>query len=591
MGPGNRDGFRAFSYGDVRASLHTCPMPAVDEGNATRSKRAALVEARAFLTAAQDARLAGEHRLGVEHATRALALAEVAGQAGLKAAALSLLALNELRLRDSEAAIRHGLQALPLLKRTRDAGERTQVLCTLVMAYADMGLHSDAVVHATQAMESAKLAQDPSLMSWALNRAGFAYKEIGDPARGEPLMLRALEIARDIRGSEEMFSALNNLSSNLLDVSHLQQGELQRTSLLRAQRYAEEALVLADESGNAHRQTVCLANLGNACMALGEYSRALACIERGQSLATQKGYRGMLLAAVSNRARLERHRNDMDAAIRLYSEALAQAHHTDDHAMLFQMHEGLYQSYKQLGDLANALKHHEAMLPLEREQMKQRADRQARLLLNRIELENMQAAAERAKLDAQVQRLRASQLESENQQLATKAIELGRHAMEDQLTGLANRRRVDSELPQHLAQSRERRNPLSLAALDLDHFKQVNDRHGHGVGDEVLRALGGILMDNTRSSDLLARMGGEEFIVLFVGTPLDVAREICERLRQAVQLHDWGRIAPGLAVTISVGLCDAADSHDVKALLERADTSLYDAKRAGRNRVKVASSG
>jgi diguanylate cyclase (GGDEF)-like protein len=83
-------------------------------------------------------------------------------------------------------------------------------------------------------------------------------------------------------------------------------------------------------------------------------------------------------------------------------------------------------------------------------------------------------------------------------------------------------------------------------------------------------------------------MGGEEFIVLFVGTPLPVAADICERLRHAVQAYDWNSIAAGLRVTISVGLCDAMEGIDVRQLLERADASLYTAKRAGRNRVEVA---
>ena len=169
-----------------------------------------------------------------------------------------------------------------------------------------------------------------------------------------------------------------------------------------------------------------------------------------------------------------------------------------------------------------------------------------------------------------------------------RAHELGRHALEDQLTGLANRRRVDHELPLQMASARERRGALSIAAVDLDHFKLVNDRYGHGVGDDVLRAVARILLDNTRGSDLLARMGGEEFLVLFVGTPLAVASDICERLRRAVETYEWQQLAPGLTLTISIGLCDADAGQDMRALLERADASLYAAKRAGRNRVQVA---
>src|SRR4051794_39737539 len=100
-----------------KAPLHTGTMPAAPQGMRPRTKRAVLEEARAFLQAAREARVAGNHRLGVEHATRALSLAEASGQQGLKAAALSVLALNQFRLSDSESAIRNCQQALPLLKR------------------------------------------------------------------------------------------------------------------------------------------------------------------------------------------------------------------------------------------------------------------------------------------------------------------------------------------------------------------------------------------------------------------------------------------------------------------------------------------
>lgn len=515
-------------------------------------------------------------------------LAESVGQQRLKASALSELALNEFRLSDTESAITHCQQALPLLKRSRDAAERTKVLCTIVVAYNDMSMHAEALVHAKQAIDSARVAGDPSLMSWALNRASLTYEDLGDHDRGEPLMLQALAIAREINGSEEIFSALNNMCAILLSASKTVRGDAQRAILRRLLDFGNEALKLSEESGNGYCEAMCLGSLADALSGLGKFDDALVLIERQKELSKKNGYRGLEISAVLNRADLERRRGDLDAAIRLYKQVLAELREADDYALLPETHQALYESYKLYGDFGNALKHHEALLELEREVMKQRADRQVRLLLNRIELEHVQATAERARLDAEVQRLRAAKLESENEQLAVQAKELGRHALEDQLTGLANRRRVDRELPAQLALAKDRNSALCLAGIDLDYFKLVNDRFGHAIGDDVLRAVARILLDNTRSSDLLARMGGEEFLVLFVGTPLDVAHDICERLRQAVESHDWNSVVAGLRVTISVGLCDADGSSDVRGLLERADGSLYAAKRAGRNRVEVA---
>ena len=548
-----------------------------------------LAEIRSALNVASEAREAGDHRRGVEAARRALDLARQADHLRFQASALGLLALHEWRLGDEEAAIAHGLQALPTLKRPRDAGERTQVLCTLVMAYNDVGLHRDALTYVTKAMDAARQAGDPSLMSWALNRAGVTYEGLADAGKAERFLLQALAIAREIDGPEEMFSALNNLCSNLSASARSAGSTAEKEERLhRALGFAAEALVLAEASGNTHREAICHGNLATANILLGRHELALAHIEHEERLADEHGYRALKLGALSDRALLLREQGDMAAAIVHYRQALERVAGTDDQAAQLGAHEGLYLSYKASGDLARALEHHEAMLPLEREQMKQRADTQARLLLHRIELEHARTEAERARLDAEVQRLRAMALESENEQLEARTRELGRHALEDQLTGLANRRRVDHELPVQLAFARERHAALSVAAVDLDHFKSVNDRYGHAVGDDVLRVVARVLLDNTRSSDLLARMGGEEFLVLFVGTPLAVASDICERLRQAVESHHWGSVAPGLTVTVSIGLCDAVDSADMRALLERADASLYAAKRGGRNRVEVA---
>ncbi|HEX6704910.1 MAG TPA: tetratricopeptide repeat-containing diguanylate cyclase [Albitalea sp.] len=557
---------------------------------ATRStKQARLDEARSALAAADDARRAGEHRRGAELAAQALAAARDAGPLRLQASALNLLALHEWRIGHAESAIGHGLQALPLFKRNRDAAGRSQVLCTLAMAYNDVGLHGDALAHVTKAIEAARTAADPSLMSWALNRTGVTYEMMGDCDRAERFKLQALEIARRVGGSEEMFSALNNLCSLLHAASDkAATPQAAQELLLRGLAHGQEALALASASGNTHRIAISHGNLGMVLLRLGRYDESLTHMDQAGELAQRHGYRGLSLSLIADRAMLHDRRGELDAAIAMYEQALAQAHGTDDHTMLAGLHEALHKIYKTRGDLAQALAHHEALLPLEREQMKQRADTQARLLLNRLELEQAQAEADRARLDAEVQRLRASHLETENRQLAVKAMELGRHALEDQLTGLANRRRVDHELPGQLAAARERRGALSVAAVDLDHFKQVNDRYGHAVGDDVLRAVARILLDNTRSSDLLARMGGEEFLVLFVGTSITAATDICERLRTAVEDFDWSRIAPGLGLTISIGLCDAVTSSDMRALLERADASLYAAKRAGRNRVEVA---
>jgi diguanylate cyclase (GGDEF)-like protein len=559
---------------------------------ARSSRRGLLDEARAVLARAGEARRTGEHRGGTEAAARALELARSANNRGLQASALRLLALHQWRLGEEEAAISACLQALPMLRRKRNAGERSDVLCTLVMAYNSLGLHADALEHVTEVLDAARASGDLSLLSWALNRVGVTYEALADRREAEHFLLQALEIARQIKGDEEMFSALNNLCSGLMAMARAARDGVgappTADDLQRALAYGEEALALAHASGNSHREAISHGNLATLHLELCNFDTALMHIERERELALAHGYRALIHASVVDRAELARRCGDLPGAIALFEEALADAQHCEDPGSMLEVCTSLYSCCKSIGDFATALQHHEAMLLLEREKMRRVIATQARLLINRLELEHARVDAERAHLDAQVQRLRAMQLETEKRQLEQKASELGRHALEDQLTGLANRRRIDHELPLKLAAAHERGEPLSIALIDLDHFKHVNDRFGHGVGDDVLRAVAAILLDNIRGADVLARMGGEEFIVVFGSTAIGVATEICERLRRAVEAHGWHEVARGLQLTISIGVCDAERSVDMRGLVERADTALYQAKRDGRNRVQVA---
>jgi diguanylate cyclase (GGDEF)-like protein len=552
-----------------------------------------LASAREALDRAEADRRNGRHREGAQNARQALALARMAGETRLCAQALSLLALHDWRLGAMESSIAHAYEALPLLQREdEDAAERASLLCTMAMAYNDLGLHSDALSQVMLALDAAQRSGQPSLESWALNRVGVTVWELDQPEEGEHYLLRALEIARRISGAEEAFSALNNLSDHHLQAAAQADASGEDGACAahasQALAYASEAQDFALASGNSHRVAICLENLGKACLYLGRFEEASRHIERCDMISSDCGYVALRLAVVAARALAFRRQGRPAEAVRTYGDALLQAQALDERGVVLDVHLHLYELHKSLDDTAQALRHHERLLELERARMKQRADTRTRLLLGRFDLELARHEAERARLDAEVERLRAQTLEAERNQLAEQARELGRRALEDELTGLANRRRVDEELPERLAQARERRGMLCIAALDLDHFKRVNDNFGHAVGDDVLRIVGRLLLAHTRTGDLVARIGGEEFLALFNATPLTAAVEACERLRAAIAAHDWESVAAGLRVTVSIGLCSADGALDVRHAIARADAALYAAKRSGRDRIEVA---
>jgi diguanylate cyclase (GGDEF)-like protein len=153
----------------------------------------------------------------------------------------------------------------------------------------------------------------------------------------------------------------------------------------------------------------------------------------------------------------------------------------------------------------------------------------------------------------------------------------------DPLTGVLNRRGLAERFDAEVARALRERRPLAVVAIDIDHFKRINDTFGHDAGDRSLIWLANLLCAQTRGSDLIARTGGEEFLLVLPGADLDSASEFAERLRHAVAAGD-----PPVALTISAGVAAEAAPSTPAALTQAADAALYDAKREGRDRVAAA---
>ncbi len=159
----------------------------------------------------------------------------------------------------------------------------------------------------------------------------------------------------------------------------------------------------------------------------------------------------------------------------------------------------------------------------------------------------------------------------------------------DQLTGLYNRRYMTNQLQQYMHRAVMGGKPLSVMMLDIDHFKLINDTHGHQAGDEVLQELADRLRQNIRPMDVACRPGGEEFLVILPETPGDLAYAAAERVRRAIAAGKFNVLSDTreVAVTVSAGVSALLGPHDTMAdLLARADSALYAAKSAGRNRVE-----
>jgi diguanylate cyclase (GGDEF)-like protein len=165
--------------------------------------------------------------------------------------------------------------------------------------------------------------------------------------------------------------------------------------------------------------------------------------------------------------------------------------------------------------------------------------------------------------------------------------ELASMVMNDPLTGCLNRRGFDQALEQTVSRAERRGGYLAVLAIDIDHFKAINDTIGHLAGDSVLRDLAGVLTRSSRGGDIVGRVGGEEFVILLPDADMEMAGVVAERVRDSVHRHAFNTGRGGITVTVSVGIaCEqVTDAHAGRALRARADEALYVAKRLGRDRV------
>jgi putative two-component system response regulator len=203
-------------------------------------------------------------------------------------------------------------------------------------------------------------------------------------------------------------------------------------------------------------------------------------------------------------------------------------------------------------------------------------------------LARVRAGLRATKLHDELMRKNAGSI-ARSAQLATMNSRLERLSITDELTGLFNRRHAMFRLNEQWAMAERYSRPVSVAMLDIDHFKQINDTYGHDAGDTILRKMGTILREATRATDAVCRVGGEEFLIIFPSQTVQEVQVCAERCRRTTQMQPFEIDGKQITVTISIGLASrSTEMQQFPDLLKAADQALYAAKHGGRNRVCIA---
>lgn len=488
---------------------------------------------------------------------------------------------------DAVAAANAALAEVTALRAGGTQEALAGALAEAAIAQAETGNLDDALRLATEAVAIAQANGEGRMVVRACRVAGEVYGLLGQLTEGARLLGQARKASLD--DDAERACVLAALCRNALG----QAGRATRPGapaaddlLADAIEHGREGLAAARRAGDPGAEAVCAASLGQALLMDGQIDAARTTLGEARSLAATQANRPLQHRIAAVEAELLLAGGDARAAVAALRKLATACARAGTPLVEIDVQEALHRGAKSLGDLALALAAHERFHELDARIRSEAAQSRARVLINAMETQNARLEAEKARLEAELLRLKSRRLESEKRALEAQARELDRHAHQDPLTGLWNRRYIDDELPRLVGEATTREAPLTLSVGDIDLFKSINDKYGHPTGDAVLCTVADLLRDNCRPSDTVARVGGEEFLLVLEDTDPTGAYQVCERLRRAVEKHTWARIAPELVVTISFGISDPTAGGDARELLATADRHLYVAKNSGRNRVE-----
>lgn len=563
------------------------------------------------------------------------ALAAPAGAASPDQQAVAHLLLCEHHgERDGALAEAHARQARAVIAQAKRAGLLARLLACEADIHEAAGRVSEALSLYEQAVLSAQEAQDDEYLAESMYRRGHLRGVRGEFAIG----------LWDLKRAHDLYDKLGKaghttIVQNAIAILYNRMGDH-----VQARHYYEAALKTQTAAGLTREQLVTQHNLGRVLENLGEwgaaehafgqslklsedlnYERGMAYALRGLASVHNAGGRAdMALQALARAAALQQKLPDMRlrgliqlqrgialSQLRRAGESQAALldavevfRKTESNVERARTHAELTRLLAGQNDWRGAYDHQTELLALTETLLKRRVDERFTTL--KIEYDN--AARERevkllkreqaATSFALEQERLAGRLRSATIALASVLLTLlgvlawrqrrGRLAMHllamtDELTRLPNRRDVLARLDSQL----RRDTPCTLLIIDLDHFKRVNDNHGHQAGDEVLRRAADVLRDSMPAQAHLGRLGGEEFIAVLPGLPIGDAVQVAQRLRLRIEAMDLSGAMPEGRITASIGIAAAVAGDDASQLLRRADRALYAAKAGGRNRVEV----
>ncbi len=379
-----------------------------------------------------------------------------------------------------------------------------------------------AKVHSERALERAYQAGDPHLIGWIENNFSCVVADLADNAR--------------LTGDEDGY----------------------RDGYLAAAQLSLDAANRGQDSKDSWTERIALANGAELYAEIGMFKQAHRLLERWRGVSGELSNR-RLVHYLFARANVYFKEGKHTEALEMCNRGLRAAEAVSKLDLVRDCMKVLSEIHEVQGDFEKALssykQYHQLAQKVEGEKIRSRA----RAVAIYYESEKLRKEAEAARKHAE---------------------QSARDATTDALTGVANRRKFDREFKRFLA---EEADELAVLYIDLDHFKEINDRFSHAAGDLVLQTTAQIFTESCRKGDLVARIGGEEFVLLLREADQTVAEAACMRILERIREFDWSVIAEGLTITASIGMALSRENRNDARLLALADARLYKAKSSGRD--------
>lgn len=508
----------------------------------------------------------------------------------------ALLSLGVLHYNQGDYArsIEHYSGSLALAITQQDVFGQGAALGNLGNTFERMGDYAAALEHHLRCLELFSAAEYLEQQSYALNNIGNVYTALKDYRAALDCHQQSLVLKRETGDRWGEASSLYNLG-----ICHFRLGELDD-----GERLLRESLVIVQQIDDKEGIGLAKLGLGQIAAQRQHFDTARSSYQQALNLFSELGSRHNEAEAWRYLGEVEDASGAPGQAVAALQQAIALAEGVNGKELLRHVHTLLADHYEQQQQYRQATQHLKLAHAVERELYNEANQQQLQSLRIRFEvdrtsrekelyrLRNVELAEAYAKLQDLHSELQAASVRQQSllARLEIQRVLLERQSREDALTGLYNRRFFDAAFRQEHSRVQRSQNPLSVALCDIDDFKNVNDRFSHSVGDQTLQTLATLMLQVSRSSDVIARYGGEEFSLLLPDTGNEAAAEYCERLRMCVEEYPWERIQPGLRVTISVGVATDFGDLTIDELMRQADRRLYRAKDSGKNCVVTAES-